>query len=322
MTNMFDYQDMNLIPKFCIVNSRSECDTSVKFGPRKFHLPVVPANMECVINDDIAIKLAQYGLFYIHHRFDVDAVAFIRKMKAEGLFSSISLGVSSEAYDMISYLNIQQLIPDYITIDIAHGHSMQMKNILTYIKQRLPSTFVIAGNVSTPEATKDLESWGADCIKVGIGPGSACTTYNATGFGSRGAQASIVEQCANAREFPATRIIADGGITHHGDIAKSLVLGAHMVMIGGLFSSLTDSPGAVVNMDGQLFKEFWGSASSFQSNKKNRIEGTKKLLPMKPHSILDEMNTIKESLQSAISYGGGATISCFESVKYFVKHST
>ena len=207
---MFDFQDINLIPKMCIVGSRSECDTSVRFGPKTFALPVVPANMQCVINDDIAIKLAKHELFYIHHRFDVDTVAFIRKMKAENLYSSISLGVSSEAYDIISYLSIQQLIPEYITIDIAHGHCIAMKNIITYIRQRLPSTFIIAGNVSTPEATKDLESWGANAIKVGIGPGSACTTYTATGFGSRGAQASIVAQCAEATQFPATRIIADG----------------------------------------------------------------------------------------------------------------
>ena len=316
---MFDFQDINLIPKMCIVGSRSECDTSVRFGPKTFALPVVPANMQCVINDDIAIKLAKHELFYIHHRFDVDTVAFIRKMKAENLYSSISLGVSSEAYDIISYLSIQQLIPEYITIDIAHGHCIAMKNIITYIRQRLPSTFIIAGNVSTPEATKDLESWGANAIKVGIGPGSACTTYTATGFGSRGAQASIVAQCAEATQFPATRIIADGGIKEPGDIAKSIVLGAQMVMVGGMFSSLNDSPGAVVNMDGQLYKEFWGSASSFQSNKKTRIEGTKKLLPMKPHDILDEMQHIKECLQSAISYGGGASIEALDTVKYFIK---
>jgi len=315
----FDYEHINLIPKMCVVGSRSECDTRVRFGSRLFNLPVVPANMQCVINDEIAIKLATNGFFYIHHRFDVDAPTFVRKMQMHNLYSSISLGVNSEAYNVIQELINHNLTPDYITIDVAHGHSINMKNIITYIRQRFPTTFIIAGNVSTPEATRDLESWGANAIKVGIGPGSACTTYNATGFGSRGAQAYVVGECANATEFPATKIIADGGISHHGDIAKSLALGAHMVMIGGMFSSLTDSPGAVVNVDGQLFKEFWGSASSFQSNKKNRIEGTKKLLPMKPHSILDEMQSIKEGLQSAISYGGGATLDCFQSVKYFVK---
>lgn len=317
---MFDYPDINLIPKKCIVNSRSQCDTSVKFGPLTFNLPVVPANMECVINEDIAIKLAQNGFFYIHHRFSVDNIAFVRKMKSLNLYSSISIGVSSEAYKNIDDLVENGLTPEYITIDIAHGHSIAMKNIIQYIKQKLPTTFIIAGNVSTPEGTKDLESWGADCIKVGIGNGSACTTYNMTGFGSRGSQASIIQICAQATEYPSTLIVADGGISHHGDIAKSLVLGAHMVMIGGMFSSLNDSPGDVVNVDGQLFKSFHGSASSFQSNKKNRIEGTKKLLPMKPHSILDEMQNIKESLQSAISYGGGDTLECFEHVKYFIKN--
>ena len=316
----FDYEHINLIPKMCVVGSRSECDPRIRFGSRLFNLPIVPANMQCVINDEIAIKLAINGFFYINHRFDVDAPTFIQKMKALNLYSSISLGVNSEAYNVLQELINHYLIPDYITIDVAHGHSISMKNIITYIRQRFPTTFIIAGNVSTPEATKDLEAWGANAIKVGIGPGSACTTYNATGFGSRGAQAYVVKICADATELPATKIIADGGITYHGDIAKSLALGAHMVMIGGMFSSLTDSPGAVVNVDGQLFKEFWGSASSFQSNKKTRIEGTKKLLPLKPHSILDEMQSIKEGLQSAISYGGGSTLDCFQSVKYFIKH--
>ena len=315
----FDYGDINLIPKMCIVNSRSECDTSVKFGPRTFNLPIVPSNMQCIINEDIAVKLAKNGFFYIHHRFDVDNIAFVRKMKGLNLYSSISIGVSSEAYETIQELSIHQLIPDYITVDIAHGHCIAMKNIIQYIKQRLPTTFIIAGNVSTVEGTKDLESWGAHCIKVGVAPGSVCLTYTNTGYGSNGAQASIIEQCAAATEFPATKIIADGGIRNHGDIAKSLVLNADMVMIGGMLSSFTDSPSEVINVDGQLFKSFHGSASEFQSNKKHRIEGTKKLLPMKPYGILDEMQNIKESLQSAISYGGGATLDCFQSVKYFIK---
>ena len=317
---MFDYPDMNLIPKMCIINSRSECDTRVKFGPHIFNLPVMPANMECVINEDLAIKLAQNGFFYVMHRFNVDVVTFCKTMINNQLFTSISLGVNADSYKDIDLLRHNNIIPDYITIDIAHGHSIKMKNIIQYIKDNLPSSYIIAGNVSTVEGTIDLEYWGANAIKVGIGPGSACTTFNMTGFGSRGAQASIIKQCADATQYPDTNIIADGGISHHGDISKSLVLGAHMVMIGGLFSSLTDSPGAVVHMDGALYKEFWGSASSFQSNKKNRIEGTKKLLAMKPHGILDEMNNIKESLQSAISYGGGNSLVCFNSVEYFLKN--
>jgi GMP reductase len=192
-----------------------------------------------------------------------------------------------------------------------------MENIVKWIKSTFQSPpFIIAGNVSTPDATRDLESWGADAIKVGIGPGSACTTYVATGFGSRGCQASVIRDCAAARIN--AKIIADGGIKEPGDIAKALTLGADIAMIGGMFSALNDSPGNVVTgTDGRLYKEFWGSASAFQSGKKNRIEGTKKLMLMKHNGILDEMTHICECLQSAISYGGGHDLSCFRDVKYF-----
>jgi len=315
---MFDYNDINLIPRMCVVKSRDECNTLTRLGNHTFILPVVPANMECVINEEIAIKLAKKSYFYIMHRFNVDVVAFCKKMISENLITSISLGVNSESYTDIDRLSFYSISPDYITIDIAHGHSIKMKEIIQYIKTTLPKTFIIAGNVSTPEAVIDLESWGADAIKVGIGPGSACTTYNATGFGSRGAQASVVEQCAKVAKKSV--IIADGGVSYAGDIAKSLVLGASMVMIGGMFSGLSDSPGTIVkSTTGQIFKEFWGSASSFQNNKKNRIEGTRKLIPLKNNTILEEMIHIEECIQSAISYGGGKDLSCFQDVKYFIK---
>lgn len=318
MRKYFDYNDMNLIPKMCIVNSRNECDTSTEFGPYKFKLPVVPANMECVMNEALAIKLAKNGYFYCMHRFNVDAINFAMIMKEHNLPISISIGVNSDAYSVIDKFVAFNISPDYITIDIAHGHSIKMKEIIQYIKNNFSSVFIIAGNVSTPDAVRDLESWGANAIKVGIGPGSACTTYNATGFGSRAVQASIVEICSKAAK--SSKIIADGGISHHGDIAKSLVLGASMVMIGGMFSALVDSPGnTVIGIDGRTYKEFWGSASAYQSNKTNRIEGTKKLLLMKSSGILDEMKHIEESLQSAISYGGGNKLACLNDVDYIVR---
>jgi len=279
-------------------------------------MPVVPANMECVINEEVAIKLAQSGYFYVYHRFNVDLLNFSLRMKNLGLPLSISVGVNEPDYELLNLLKSQDCIPDYITIDIAHGHSVKMEAMIKWIKVELPSVFIIAGNVSTPEAVKDLEDWGAHAIKVGIGPGSACTTYTATGFGSRNAQASVIEICSLASSR--ALIIADGGIKEPGDIAKALVLGADVVMVGGMFSALTDSPGSTVRgEDGKLYKEFWGSASAFQSGKHNRIEGIKKLLPLKNNSVLEEMDYLKECLQSAISYGGGKTVYDLNDVTYF-----
>lgn len=312
----FDFQDINLIPRKCIVGSRSECDTRLKLGNYTFKMPVVPANMECVINDEIAIKLAREGYFYIYHRFNNDIVGFCKMMKKFEFICSISVGVNDADYNILYTLKDDNCIPEFITIDIAHGHSIKMERMLKWIRENLPGTYVIAGNVSTPEAVIDLEKWGADAIKVGIGPGSACTTYNATGFGSRGTQASVIQACARAAARAS--IIADGGIKDPGDITKAIVLGADMVMIGGMFSALTDSPGSTVRgTDGQLYKEFWGSASAFQGGKKDRIEGTKKLLPLKSHGILDEMKYLHECLQSSISYGGGSDLFSLNDVKFF-----
>jgi GMP reductase len=276
--------------------------------------------MECVINDDIAVKLAEAGYFYIHNRFTTDVLAFAKMMRQKMLPISISIGVNDDAKDIINSLKVNYIFPDYITIDIAHGHSEKMRAMMAWLYEtydgQLPP-FIIAGNVSTAEGVRDLESWGVNAIKVGIGPGSACTTFNATGFGSRNIQASVIEACAAAKTKKRTMIIADGGIKDPGDIAKALTLGADMVMIGGMFSALIDSPGATVRgTDGQLYKEFWGSASVFQNGKKNRIEGTKKLLPLKSRTVLEELGYVKECLQSAISYGGGRDLSCFKDVRY------
>ena len=145
----FDYKDINLIPRKCIVDSRSECDTSVQFGIKTFKMPVVPANMESIIDINLAIKLAQNGYFYIMHRFNIDIFSFVQKMNEENLYSSISVGVNEDTYELIQKFHNERLYPDYITIDIAHGHSIKMKKMIRFIKELLPDTFLIAGNVST-----------------------------------------------------------------------------------------------------------------------------------------------------------------------------
>lgn len=142
---------------------------------------------------------------------------------------------------------------------------------------------------------------------------SACTTWPTTGFGSRNCQASTIYECSKVATKP---IIADGGIRVPGDIAKSIVLGATMVMVGGMLSGFSDSPGHLVSIDGKYKKEFWGSASQFQSGKSNRIEGTKILLDYKDYSILDELKYLEECLQSSISYGGGKEVDDLYSVKW------
>lgn len=315
LENVFDYEDIQLIPAKCIVKSRSECDTSVQFGGRTFKLPVVPANMQTIIDEKLAVSLAENGYFYVMHRFEPETrIDFIKDMMARGLFSSISVGVKDEEYAFIEELTRANLKPEYITIDIAHGHSNAVINMIQHIKKHLPDSFVIAGNVGTPEAVRELENAGADATKVGIGPGKVCITKIKTGFGTGGWQLAALRWCAKAASKP---IIADGGIRTHGDIAKSVRFGATMVMIGSLFAGHEESSGATIEKDGKLYKEYFGSASEYQKGEKKNVEGKKMYVEHKG-AIMDTLTEMEQDLQSSISYAGGNKLDAIRNVDYVI----
>ncbi|WP_100372261.1 GMP reductase [Bacillus sp. FJAT-45037] len=315
MENVFDYEDIQLVPAKCIVNSRSECDTTITLGKHTFNMPVVPANMQTIIDEKIAVFLAEQGYFYIMHRFEPETRhAFIQDMKSRELIASISVGVKDEEYEFIELLAADQLVPDYITIDIAHGHSNAVINMIQHIKKLLPECFVIAGNVGTPEAVRELEHAGADATKVGIGPGKVCITKIKTGFGTGGWQLAALRWCSKAATKP---IIADGGIRTHGDIAKSVRFGASMVMIGSLFAGHEESPGETIEKDGKLYKEYFGSASEFQKGEKKNVEGKKMIVEHKG-SLKDTLTEMEQDLQSSISYAGGKTLDAIRHVDYVV----
>src|SRR5699024_8657012 len=149
------------------------------------------------------------------------------------------------------------VIPEYITIDIAHGHSDAVINMIKHIKKHIPEAFVIAGNVGTPEGVRELENAGADATKVGIGPGRVCITKIKTGFGTGGWKIADLNQCSEAARKP---IIADGAIRTYGDIAKSIRFGASIVMVGFLFAAYEVAPGESVELDGKMYKVYLGSA--------------------------------------------------------------
>ena len=311
---IFDYDNILLLPRKCRVDSRGECDTSLEFGGRRFTLPVVPANMRTVIDEAIAESLAKGGHFYVMHRFDLDNAEFATRMRKLGLFVSISSGVKASDHAVIDRLASEGAGADYITIDIAHGHADSVRRTIEHIKQRLPNTFVIAGNVGTPEGVIDLENWGADATKVGIGPGKVCITRLKTGFGTGGWQLSALKWCARVATKP---IVADGGIRHHGDIAKSVRFGAAMVMIGSLFAGHEESPGTTVEVDGKLYKEYYGSASDFNKGEYKHVEGKRILEPIKGQ-FADTLREMREDLQSSISYAGGRTLADLRKVNYVI----
>jgi GMP reductase len=294
---IFDYDNVLLLPRKCRVESRSECDAGIELGGRKF-----------------CIWLAQNGYFYVMHRFDLDNVQFVKTMTGKGLYASISLGVKKPDYDTVDQLVALGLCPDYITIDIAHGHADSVKNMIGYLKQKLAKAFIIAGNIATPEAIIDLENWGADATKIGIGPGKVCITKLKTGFGTGGWQLSALKWCARVATKP---IIADGGIREHGDIAKSIRFGATMVMIGSMLAGHEESPGKTVEVDGKLFKEYYGSASDFNKGEYKHVEGKRILEPIKG-KLADTLVEMEQDVQSSISYSGGKKLLDIRKVNYVI----
>jgi GMP reductase len=311
---IFDYDNVLLLPRKCRVQSRSECDASTQLGGRSFRIPVVPANMKTVVNEDICIWLAQHDYFYVMHRFDVDNVALVRRFHEAGVYASISLGVKEADRASVLALKQQGSVPDYITIDIAHGHADSVRDMIGHIKTHLPQTFVIAGNVGTPEAVIDLENWGADATKVGIGPGKVCITRMKTGFGTGGWQLSALKWCARVATKP---IIADGGIREHGDIAKSIRFGATMVMIGSMLAGHEESPGQTVEVDGKRYKEYYGSASDFNKGEYKHVEGKRILEPIKGR-LADTLVEMEQDVQSSISYAGGLKLLDVRKVNYVI----
>lgn len=271
--------------------------------------------MESVIDEGLAIWLAQNDYYYVMHRFNpTTRAAFIKMMHEKGLFASISVGIKDNEYKFIDQLKSEQLNPEYITIDVAHGHSDFVIKMIEYIKEKLPDTFVTAGNVATPEAVRDLENAGADATKVGVGPGKACITKLKTGFGTGGWQLSAIRWCAKAARKP---IIADGGIRHNGDIAKSVRFGASLVMIGSMLAGHLESPGHIITIDGKQYKQYWGSASEVQKGAYRNVEGKQMLVPYRG-SVKDTLNEMQEDLQSAISYSGGRDLEAIRKVDYMI----
>jgi len=310
----FDFKDVMLVPRKSFITSRSEADTKITLGKISFEIPVVPANMSTIIDKGLAEYLASNNYFYVMHRFDVDPVEFVKDFNEKGLFTSISLGIKEDDYKHVDNLSKLNLAPDYITVDVAHGHSDTVIDVIKYISKHLPDSYIIAGNVGSVEGALDLEEAGAHCIKVGVAPGFVCTTGPNTGFGTRGYQLSAVEKISEALQ--SADVIADGGIRHYGDIAKAIALGADMVMVGSMFAGHDESPGEIIEEEnGEKVKAYFGSASEFQKGEKKYVEGRKAFVPYKG-AISETLRTIRENLQSSISYAGGKELLDLRNVEY------
>jgi len=304
---LFSYNTVCLRPKYSELPSRSKADTRVEFLGKTFKVPVIPANMEDVISFDNAQLLDKLGCFYIMHRFNDAPTNFMLHARERDItLKSISLGVNDDSKeDLHALLTIG--IPDFITIDVAHGHHKKTEEMVNFIKKMTPTSKLILGNVATADGYKFLCECGADAVKVGIGGGSICTTRFKTGFHLPTLH-SVYEAASAGLNIP---IIADGGARHFGDIAKALTFGATMVMSGGWFASCIDSPAKIENG-----KKIYRGSTSFDSKGEHKhIEG-RTLALEEGFTYHERLREIQESLQSAISYSGGTDLSAFSGVKW------
>ena len=324
MNKSLNYKDIHLIPNYSDLKSRALADTFVDFGKFTFKLPLVPANMASCVDMTKATWLAQNGHFYIMHRFyEYDEILnWMRRMKdCKDLlpFISISVGIKKRDVEMLKTIVDEKLRLDFVTVDVAHGDHEEAIDMLKYlntIKQTiLPDLFIIGGNIATPSAFFRMAPY-VSAVKVGIACGASCITYNKTGFASP--MFSTVNTIRQAKEeyneAVAPLIIADGGISCNGDIAKALVAGADMVMAGSMFARCIDSP-AMVDPTDPTKKLYFGSASLMNGNKKN-IEGRTISMPMNGMTYEQKLKEVHQDLTSAISYAGGNDLEAFKEVEW------
>lgn len=243
------FDDVLIVPSKSEVRSRRDpVLTSQLTRKLSFDTPIISANMDTITEAEMAIAMDQLGGFGILHRFMPveEQVAHARRVRESGAKNvGASIGVNTGASDDFK-LRSKALIEagvNVLTIDIAHGHSTSMIETLKWLKDAKPEIQIIAGNIATQEGTRELIEAGADAIKVGIGPGSMCTTRIITGCGVP--QLTAVAMCAEVANELGVPVIADGGIRTSGDMVKAFAAGASSVMVGSMLSGTLETPGEI-----------------------------------------------------------------------------
>ena len=260
------FDDVTLAPRYSEVLP-SDVDTSIKLTDNiRLKVPLISSAMDTVTESKMCIAIAKAGgIGVIHRNLDIKKqIVEIRKVKKQNFLVGAAVGAGLNEFDRAK--NVLKENIDLIVVDTAHGHTKKVAEIIKKIKKIKPKkTALCAGNIATPEAAKFLIKLGVDIIKVGIGPGSICTTRLVAGIGVP--QLSAILNVRNGLSKRKAVIIADGGIKFSGDIAKALSAGADAVMIGSLFAGTDEAPGKIVKRDGKLFKSFRGMGSIGAMNK-------------------------------------------------------
>lgn len=306
MKTGLSYDDVCLVPKCNNIESRQDPTTDTLLSKNvTMSIPIVAANMDTVIGADLAKVLTDYGSVPIFHRFwSQDQITEFNHIKDhyenEAFFS---IGTGPEAKQVLNYWAAEGFRPMGVCVDVAHGHSQAVFEIIHRIRDTFPFVDIIAGNVCTGRAVHDLVNAGADAVKVGIGPGSACTTRNVTAFGR--AQFSAVSECAEIGQELHIPIIADGGIKGSREIILALAAGASSVMIGGLFARSFEAAGKG-KFRGQASAEF--QQEFFGKVKQGTVpEGLTKEVELE-YSANELIENLIGGLRSGMTYGGAVNI--------------
>jgi len=254
------FDDVMLVPGYNGIRSRQDVTTSVTAAGRKFEIPIISANMDTITEEAMSDAITGFGGMAILHRFmsieeNVAMFQRVKKPKQTG----ISIGIGEESMPRAEALIA--VGAEIICVDVAHGHSKEVNRTVRQLRERWGNNImIIAGNVATYAGADYLAAAGADVIKVGIGPGSVCSTRMKTGFGVP--QLTALQECRKVDRC----VIADGGIKNPGDAVKALAAGADFIMMGGMLSGTDETPGQIItqkNPDGSVtrVKRFRGMAS-------------------------------------------------------------
>ncbi len=317
------FDDVLLVPAYSevlpkVVSLRSRFSRSISLD-----IPFVSAAMDTVTESAMAIAMATAGgIGVIHKNMSAEAqAAEVRKVKAAGLRVAAGAGITTDILDRVSKLI--EAGADAIVLDSAHGHSRGVVSALRKLKAEFPGTDVVVGNIATAEAARLLVSEGADALKVGIGPGSICTTRIVAGVGvpQLTAIADVVEA---ADGIP---VIADGGLRYSGDVVKALAAGADCVMCGSMFAGTDEAPGDIIEVNGKRMKSYrgMGSIDAMQSGSADRYfqkgggklvpEGVSAAVPCKG-PVADVLFQLAGGLRSGMGYVGAADINALHGARF------
>jgi IMP dehydrogenase len=329
------FDDVLLVPQHSEIGSRSDVDLSFKFSKPGFNTelanPIIPANMSTVTGWQMAEAVYKNrGLALVHRFMDPDEqITILTNMDAEygrqvWMHVGLSVGVKPSDREIVDLFVSKGA--EIICIDIAHGDSKQCMEMTNWISNKYPEVLLIAGNVATGEGARRLWKAGADIVKVGVGPGSLCTTRIETGNGvpQLSAIMDVAETQRQLRELERTHtyphekkrtfpFISDGGIKHVGDIVKALCF-ADLVMIGNMFAGCEETPGKIIVKDGISVKEYVGSST----HKANHIEGIAAFVPYKG-KFDDILIKMTEGLQSGCSYQGVSNLTDLKDNPVFIR---